>query len=83
MTAPVKMKRLNVDIPEALHRCLKVEAAAQGMSLQRLVTTLLDGTRSPGRLDQRTHSHPASHDRTVVHDAGVTPLVPRQSSIDG
>jgi hypothetical protein len=37
------MKRLNVDIPEALHRRLKVEAAAQGMSLQRLVTTLLDG----------------------------------------
>jgi len=64
MTAPVKMKRLNVDIPEALHRCLKVEAAAQGISLQRLVTTLLDGTHIAR--DVSTNGHTATRRRTTA-----------------
>ena len=64
MTTPVKMKRLNVDIPEALHRRLKVEAAAQGMSLQRLVTTLLDGTHSAR--DVSTNGRTATWRRTTV-----------------
>jgi hypothetical protein len=64
MTAPVKMKRLNVDIPEALHRSLKVEAAAQGMSLQRLVTSLLDGTHRAQ--DVSTNGRTATWRRTTA-----------------
>ena len=67
MTAPIKMKRLNVDIPETLHRRLKVEAAAQGMSLQRLVTTLLDGTHRAQ--DVSTNGHTATWRRTTAQQS--------------
>lgn len=39
---PVKMKRFNVDIPEVLHRDIKVQAAREGIKLNDLAIRLFN-----------------------------------------
>lgn len=36
-----KLKRLTIDIPEVLHRALKLEAVGQGTTMANLVRALL------------------------------------------
>ena len=59
-----KLKRIFPAIPARLHSGLKARAAELGMSLQRLVVTLLDGAmtehyrRHP---DKEPPFHPSNH----------------------
>ena len=39
---PVKMKRLTLDIPETLHRSIKLQAVTQSVSMVDLLRTLLE-----------------------------------------
>ncbi len=39
---PEKMKRLTVDLPESLHRALKLKAAAEGVTMADLLRELLE-----------------------------------------
>ncbi|MFI3221169.1 MAG: toxin-antitoxin system HicB family antitoxin [Methylococcales bacterium] len=41
-TAKPKMKRFNVDIPEALHRDIKIQAAKEGTALNELTARLFN-----------------------------------------
>jgi predicted DNA binding CopG/RHH family protein len=47
----VKMKRLTLDIPEALHRAIKMQAAETGVTMAEQLRTILEqyyrGTPSP------------------------------------
>jgi hypothetical protein len=49
---PVKMKRLTLDIPEALHRAIKMQAAETGVTMAEQLRAILEqyyrGTLSPG-----------------------------------
>jgi hypothetical protein len=51
-TQPVKMKRLTLDIPEALHRAIKMQAAETGVTMAEQLRAILEqyyrGTPSPG-----------------------------------
>ena len=38
-----KMKRVNFDLPEALHTRLKIYAAAQGKSIKDVLTEFVEG----------------------------------------
>lgn len=39
---PVKMKRLTLDIPEPLHRAIKMKAVEQGVAMAELLRELLE-----------------------------------------
>ncbi|MDJ0718838.1 MAG: toxin-antitoxin system HicB family antitoxin [Prochloraceae cyanobacterium] len=39
---PVKMKRLTLDIPESLHRKIKMKAASEGVAMADLLRELLE-----------------------------------------
>ena len=41
-TAKPKMKRFNVDIPETLHRDIKIQAAKEGTALNELTARLFN-----------------------------------------
>jgi hypothetical protein len=41
-TPPVKMKRLTLDIPEALHRAIKMQAAETGVTMAEQLRTILE-----------------------------------------
>jgi predicted HicB family RNase H-like nuclease len=41
-TAKLKMKRFNVDIPESLHRDIKIQAAKEGIALNELTARLFN-----------------------------------------
>lgn len=41
-TAKPKMKRFNVDIPETLHRDIKIQAAKEGIALNELTARLFN-----------------------------------------
>ena len=48
-----RLKRLTIDIPEVLHKALKLEAVGQGTTMAKLVRTLLAeriGRTSPGQV---------------------------------
>ena len=38
-----KMKRVNFDLPEALHKRLKTYAASQGTSIKEILTEFVEG----------------------------------------
>lgn len=40
-TEPVKMKRLTLDIPESLHRAIKLKATEEGVAMVDLLRDLL------------------------------------------
>jgi predicted HicB family RNase H-like nuclease len=40
-TPPARKKRLIVDVPEDVHRALKVRAASEGLSIREFVLALL------------------------------------------
>lgn len=50
---PVKMKRLTLDIPEPLHRAIKIAAAQEGMTMAEKLRALLVGSYRK-RLDQKS-----------------------------
>ncbi|RKH80579.1 toxin-antitoxin system HicB family antitoxin, partial [Corallococcus praedator] len=39
---PIKMKRLTLDIPESLHRAIKLKATAEGVAMVDLLRDLLE-----------------------------------------
>ncbi len=41
-SSPVKMKRLTLDIPEPLHRAIKMKAVEQGVAMAELLRELLE-----------------------------------------
>jgi hypothetical protein len=41
-TQPVKMKRLTLDIPESLHKAIKVRSVEQGVAMVDMLRILLD-----------------------------------------
>ncbi len=43
ITGSGKMKRVNFDLPEALHTKLKMHAAAQGKSIKDVLTDFVEG----------------------------------------
>jgi hypothetical protein len=40
--APVKLKRLTLDLPEALHRAIKMRAVEEGLSIVEMLRGLLE-----------------------------------------
>ena len=40
--APVKMQRFNVDIPEALHRKIKIQATKEGLKINSLTMKIFN-----------------------------------------
>lgn len=41
------MKKLTIEVPDEIHRSLKIEAAEKGISIKEIIISCLEGRKKP------------------------------------